>query len=140
MANIQGRNMQLYVLICVIIYSYVPTIYLIYFSDLKQEVCVDCIKNKYRIQFNKAHWEAATEKFKIMFHYVTPPPGVSLRGHDQRFTRPWRLSDFMRVGWSEDRVPVEERFSARVHTVPEAHPASCSIGTGSLSRGKVVMA
>jgi hypothetical protein len=31
MANIQGRNMQLYVLICVIIYSCVPTVYLIYF-------------------------------------------------------------------------------------------------------------
>ena len=33
MANIQGRNMQLYVLICVIIYSCVLTIYLIHFSD-----------------------------------------------------------------------------------------------------------
>ena len=32
-ANTQGRNMYLYVLICVKIYSCVLTIYLIYFSD-----------------------------------------------------------------------------------------------------------
>ena len=30
---IKGRNMQLYVLICVIIYSCVPTIHLVHFSD-----------------------------------------------------------------------------------------------------------
>ena len=28
------------------------------------------------------------------------------------------------------------RFSAPVHTGPEAHPASCTLGTGSLSRGQ----
>jgi hypothetical protein len=42
------------------------------------------------IHLKKAQWEAATKKFKIMFHYITPPPGVGLRGHEQQCTNPWR--------------------------------------------------
>jgi hypothetical protein len=30
-----------------------------------------------------------------------------------------------------DRIPVESRFSAPVQTGPKAHPASCTMGTGS---------
>jgi hypothetical protein len=29
------------------------------------------------------------------------------------------------------KIPVEERFSAPVQTGPGAHPASCTVGTGS---------
>ena len=36
----------------------------------------------------------------------------------------------------EDRIPVEARFSAPIHTGPGAHPASCTIGTGSFPRIK----
>ena len=32
---------------------------------------------------------------------------------------------------SGDRIPVEARFSAPVQTGPGAHPASCTMGTGS---------
>jgi len=32
-----------------------------------------------------------------------------------------------------DRIPVGARFSAPVQTGPEAHPASCKMGTGSFS-------
>jgi len=35
-----------------------------------------------------------------------------------------------------DRIPVGARFSALVQTGPGAHPASYTMGTGSLSRGK----
>ena len=42
-------------------------------------------------------------------------------------------SDSLRLGRSVDRIPVEERFSAPVQTGPEAHPASCTMGTGSLT-------
>ena len=37
---------------------------------------------------------------------------------------------------SGDRIPVAARFSAPVQTGPEAHPASCTMGTGSFPRVK----
>jgi hypothetical protein len=40
-------------------------------------------------------------------------------------------SEWLRAGRSGDRIPVEARFSAPVQTGPGAHPASCSMGTGS---------
>ena len=36
---------------------------------------------------------------------------------------------------SGNRIPVEARLSAPVQTGPEAHPATCTMGTGSLPRG-----
>jgi len=44
--------------------------------------------------------------------------------------RKW-YSDCLQAGKSGDRIPVEARFSAPVQTGPEAHPASCTMGTGS---------
>jgi len=41
------------------------------------------------------------------------------------------LNDWLRAGRSGDRMPVGARFSATVPTGPGAHPASCTVGTGS---------
>ena len=42
-----------------------------------------------------------------------------------------RYSYWVRAGRSGDRILVEARFSAPVQTGPGAHPASCTMGTGS---------
>ena len=46
-----------------------------------------------------------------------------------------RCSDSVRAGRSGDRIPVVASISAPVQTDPVAHPASYTMGTGSLSRG-----
>ena len=45
-----------------------------------------------------------------------------------------RYSDSLRAGRSRNRIPVAARFSAPVLTGPGAHPASYTMGTGSLPR------
>jgi hypothetical protein len=43
-------------------------------------------------------------------------------------------SDMLRAGRSVDRIPMRERFSAPVQTGSGAYPASCTMGTESVSR------
>ena len=45
-----------------------------------------------------------------------------------------QYSDPLRNGRSGNLIPMGARFSAPVQTGPGAQPASCTIGTGSLSR------
>ena len=42
-----------------------------------------------------------------------------------------RYGDSLRVGWSGNQIPVGARFSAPIQTGCEAHPASCTMDTGS---------
>ena len=44
---------------------------------------------------------------------------------------PSRYCDWLRAGRSGDRIPVLARFSVPVQTGSGAHPASCTMGTGS---------
>ena len=45
-------------------------------------------------------------------------------------------SDLLRTGLSDDRIPVRAIFSAPVPIDPAVPPASCAIGTGTVSLGK----
>ena len=40
-------------------------------------------------------------------------------------------SDSLLTGRAGDRIPLGARFSAPIQTGPGAHPASCTMGTGS---------
>ena len=53
------------------------------------------------------------------------PPPLPHRGYHSRY------SDPLRAGRCGDRIPVEARFSAPVQTGLGAHPASCTMRTGS---------
>jgi hypothetical protein len=46
-----------------------------------------------------------------------------------------RYKDSLWAGRSVYRIPAESRFSAPVQTGSDAHPASYTMGTASLSRG-----
>ena len=46
------------------------------------------------------------------------------------------IATTLRAGRSEDLIPMGARFSAPVQTGPGAHPASCTMGTGSFPRVK----
>ena len=63
-----------------------------------------------------------TDQFysQFFFHCATTPSGPG--PHCWGFT----------ITLDRDRIPVGARFSAPVQTGPEAHPASCTMGTGSL--------
>jgi hypothetical protein len=63
------------------------------------------------------------EEFKCLnFH-----PNVLLLGRDSSVS--------IATGWSGDQVPVGAKFPASMQTGPGDHPASCTVGTGSLFPG-----
>jgi hypothetical protein len=83
-------------------------------------------------------------KVVIRFHLV-PESKVkgllTLRLHAIMSDTVWtgyssRYSDSLPAGRSGVRMPVGARFSAPFQRVPEAHPASCIIGTGLFPGGK----
>ena len=46
-------------------------------------------------------------------------------------------SESLRTGRSEDRIPMQARFSALVQTGQEGRPAFCTMGTGCLRDNEV---
>jgi hypothetical protein len=81
----------------------------------------------YSIKLLRYKLDRTYEKF--LPHYL--PYSITLKGPGQLS----RYSDSLRAGRSGDRIPVGARLSAPVQTGTGAHPATYTMGNGSLSRG-----
>ena len=82
---------------------------------------------------SRAYSFAAILYLQFMIHITLFPMLHVLYFYVSTFRR---MCDSLWAGQSADRIPVRARFSAPVQTGPGAHPAFCTMGTGSLSRGQ----
>jgi len=87
--------------------------------------------NKYIDIYSELVWDARMQTIQNI------KPNFSLQHNFSvlhNYYRRSRYGDCLRAGWSGNRIPVEGSFSAPVQTGSEAHPASCTMGTGSFPR------
>ena len=73
------------------------------------------------------------QQYTINSYVSMDPDDLSTKSHDGPGWRS-RCSDSVQAGRSGDLIPVGVRFSAAVQICPGAHSASCTVGTGYLSR------
>jgi len=79
---------------------------------------------------------------------TSPVSGLVLVPTLVLFTQYWgvghygvvKYSCLIWVGWSGDQILVGMRFSAPIQTDRVAHPASCTMGAGSVSSGQAARA
>ena len=88
-------------------------------------------RTMHKVLVSKAHLLISRGKLDVEKNYIRETEIIFLP--IKRMWGVWRsrYSDWLRAGRSGDRIQVGARFSAPVQTGPGAHPASCTIGTGS---------
>ena len=92
---------------------------------------------KYRSEFTILNEFVFPGTYKIPINFVSPPPFDLLLYQKQKITSKWGRDSSVGTAtrYGLDGPGIEHqcgaRFSTPVHTGPEAHPASCTMGTGS---------
>ena len=77
-------------------------------------------------------WRGLTYRYNNLINKVL----FWRRPHFVFASSPNRFFDSLQAGRPGDRIPVWARFSAPVQTGPGAHPATCTMGTGSFPEVK----
>jgi hypothetical protein len=86
-----------------------------------------CFKGTYCLHLHEQRVHEDSFKMKAVHSFISK---MSVRSVIASYNL---LGDLLRAGRSGDRIPVGARFSAPIQTGPGAHPASCAMGTKSLS-------
>ena len=79
---------------------------------------------------NNAHNKTNRRTYPVCYSYISIHNLSQLRHVSWAGQRSW-YSDCLRAARFGDGIPVGARFSSPVQTGPEAHPPSCTMGTGS---------
>jgi hypothetical protein len=86
------------------------------------------------------YWVLGSRRFERTQCFHLQRSDAVFPNHRQRFRDKSKNiyinSEFLRARRSGDQIPMGARFSAPVQTGPGAHPASCTMGTGSFIGGK----
>jgi hypothetical protein len=85
-----------------------------------------------RTTYSYVPWCKFIGLFVFVDQFVKHSTKLNFELHLQRYGEKWTDGNSLRTGRSGDQIPVWARFSAPVQTGPEAHPASYTMGTGSL--------
>ena len=102
-----------------------PTILLFYICATKEHVSVAHHPVILHLRNQRTCFSDPRSCYFSLYKTITCGPGSSVS-----------VATTLRIGQSGDRIPVGVTFSAPVQTGPEAHPASCTMGTRSFPEVK----
>jgi hypothetical protein len=126
------------VVLCCIIYSLLNSFFRLksYLTESTVPITI-----KLQMEFSATQYTASSRRSFPYKHHMFQTKRVninlftSIRKVHVTGYLSW-YSDSVRAGRSDDGIPERVRISATVPTGTGAHTASCTMGTGSLARGK----